>query len=74
MGSIKEVQHLRELLEKDITYIKEKVDKIESYLTTLNSQVTENTEFRKKFKWTTTLIVSLSSIITFLISLFIFRN
>ena len=65
MSATKDILFVRELLEKDLGYLKNKVDKIDKHLENLNGQVAENTLFRQKFKWTASFIVTAASVISF---------
>ena len=73
MSTAKDILFVRELLEKDLKYVCEKVDKIDKHLEKLNGQVAENTEFRKRFKWTASMIVTLASVISFCVMLLGFK-
>jgi len=58
-----EVKLIRELMEKDVAYIKEKLTNIEQQLDSLTDQTVQNTEFRIKFK---TLSAVIGTIATFM--------
>ena len=73
MSTATELGLVRELLEKDLKYVCEKVDKIDKHLEKLNGQVSENTEFRKRFKWTASMIVTLASVVSFCVMLLGFK-
>ena len=68
-----DIEHVRELLSKDITYIKEKVDSIVNKIDIIDSSTQENNMFRLKFKWTAAMITTISAIIGFTLSIAAFK-
>ena len=77
MTVINEVKYVRELLEKDMNYLKDKVcnieKKMDERLKHVEEQIEQNTEFRKKFKWTGMMIGSVASIAGFLMTIIAFK-
>ena len=74
---IKEVEHLREVIGKDICYIKEKLDnldkKFDDRLKPVEEENKLNTKFRERFTWTGVLIVSTASAISFILMLISYK-
>lgn len=67
-----EIKLIRELLEKDIHYLKQSSTAIENHLCNLNGQVAKNTSFRHKAVWTGSIIIFLLSLAGTTVGRFLF--
>lgn len=77
MTVVNEIKYVRELLEKDMLYLKDKMcsieKKMDDRLKNVEEQTEENTDFRKRFKWTGMMIGSIATVVSFCLMLISYK-